>query len=360
MFKETYNNPLREKSFNCYISTWFCLDEKDDESTYSQMKSVGKSSSMAVQRVYWQNIYVFYYTFKRYNPGLKFLFFSNVGIPDNLDGFPLKAELEKLGVVAFHVPFNYKTPTGYHGAWRNQFFEFSIFEKALSVIPDKNSLFMLLDSDCVCVKNVQSLIDLTAAQGYSVMKMLYEPDHVINGISRRDMKGIFENLSGTQLDHIPEYYGGEFFFMTLEKLQKVVKDFQDLWPKLLELNTHRQPKLNEEAHVLSYIFYRNGWIENLSNDHIKRLWTQPFIYRNVLPQDANLSIWHLPHEKKYGILNLYKQFSKNPLKYQRTENSAFLKRLNTELTVPKIPLRVWLFRLIPVQTARYVYYAFKK
>jgi hypothetical protein len=343
-----------------YISTWFCLDEKDDESTYSQMKSVGKSSSMAVQRVYWQNIYVFYYTFKRYNPTLKYLFFSNVDIPEDLDGFPLKAELEKLGVQSFHVPFSYKTPKDYHGAWRNQFFEFSIFEKALEVISDKKSLFMLLDSDCVCVKPIQDLIDLTEPKGYSVMKMPYEPDHNINGISRQDMKGIFENLLNKKLDVVPEYYGGEFFFMSIEKLQTVVKDFQALWPRLLNLNINKQPKLNEEAHVLSYIFYKNNWIENLADAHIKRLWTQPFIYRNVLPQDANLSIWHLPHEKKYGIINLYKYFSKNPLKYQNLKESTFLKQLNTELTVPKIPLKVWLFRLIPVQAARVVYYSFKK
>ena len=71
---------------SCYVSTWFCLDEKDDESNYSQMKSMGKSSSFKFQSVYWKNIYVFYFTFKKYNPTVKFLFFSNVAIPEYLNG----------------------------------------------------------------------------------------------------------------------------------------------------------------------------------------------------------------------------------------------------------------------------------
>ena len=345
---------------SCYVSTWFCLDEKDDESNYSQMKSMGKSSSFKFQSVYWKNIYVFYFTFKKYNPTVKFLFFSNVAIPEYLEGFPLKSALEKLGVVEVHVPFNYKTPKDYYGSWRNQFFEFSIFEKVSAVILEKDSLFMLLDSDCVCVKNIQPLIDLTAKKGYSVYKFDHTPTDNINGITRVDMKHIFENLLGEKIERLPEYYGGEYFFMNIERIEKIVQDFKALWPKLLELNKNNLPKFNEEAHVLSYIFYKNGWIENLANDYIRRIWTQPFIFRDVSIQDEHLSIWHLPHEKKYGILNLFKYFSKKTSKFQKIPDNMFLPLLNRELTVPEIPIRVWLFRLIPVQTARTIYAFLKK
>lgn len=56
-------------------------------------------------------------------------------------------------------------------------------------------------------------------------------------------------------------------------------------------------KFNEEAHMLSFVYYKLGYEAKTANTIIKRIWTQLYGTHNVLPEDHSLTIWHLPVEK---------------------------------------------------------------
>ena len=59
-----------------YICTWFCADEKGEESHFPQ---TGKSSSSKQhQDIYWRCILVFFVTSKRFNKNEKHILFTNV------------------------------------------------------------------------------------------------------------------------------------------------------------------------------------------------------------------------------------------------------------------------------------------
>jgi hypothetical protein len=333
------------------ICTWICVDTEGEESTYSQMKSIGKSTSSKFIGIYLKNCIVFFITSRKFNPTANLLLFTNANLPEKLEGLDFRHMIDQLGVKVIHVNFDYKTPVGYYGAWRNQFFEFSIFQKMLELSQDEHDLFLLTDSDCVVTGDLAPVWE-KARSGCLTYDMGYPEQNSINGLTRLEMKTIYEQLLNKRLDHPPKYYGGEFFLANTASIKLIVDDFVDLWPVLLLRHQRGELKFNEEAHTLSYLFYKNGLNNQPANEFIKRLWTQPFIFRNVEAKDGGLLIWHLPHEKKYGILHLFKRLAFNIPAALAMESGRFLRLLSQTLTIPRIPIGVYVGRILPVQAAR--------
>jgi hypothetical protein len=289
-----------------YICTWFCADEKGEESIFPQTGQ--KSSSASHQNIYWRCILVFFITSKRFNKEEKHLLFTNVSTVPVIDGIDVRKVLEELDVSIIHTSFKYKTPKGYYGRFQNQFYEFSILESIAENDMNLKDQYLVLDSDCIFLKPAAHLFKAAASQGFISFTDPVQPDFVINGLSRLDMKAIFEDLLGRKIDDIPEYHLGEFLLCSVANIKKIYSDFLELWPKLLERNAQQQPKFNEEAHTLSYLYYKNGLKESKSDKYMRRIWTNPLFYRDVRPSDTDLVIWHLPAEKTFGIAKLYQHF----------------------------------------------------
>ena len=108
----------------------------------------------------------------------------------------------------------------------------------------------------------------------------------------------------------PVYYGGEIFAATLPVIRQINALAPLVWQDMLERHRAGQPKLNEEAHFLSYCYHRIGNFGSLEG-FIKRIWTSPH-YSNVQPEDVKLPIWHLPSEKTGGIALIFKKLEIGP------------------------------------------------
>jgi hypothetical protein len=341
------------------ICTWICVDMEGEESNYLQMKSVGKSTSSKFVGIYLKNCIVFFLTARKFNPTANLWLFTNTNLPEKLDELDLRQMLVQLGVTIVPVNFDYKTPPGFYGAWRNQFFEFSIFEKMLELSKNADDLFLLTDSDCIITGDLAPVWE-KARSGCLTYDMGYPEEYSINGLSRLEMKTIYEQLLNKKLDQVPKYYGGEFFLANTASIKIIVDDFVELWPILLLRHKRGELKFNEEAHTLSYLFYKNGLQDQTANEFIKRLWTQPFIFRNVEQKDHDLLVWHLPHEKKYGILRLFKHLAPNVPHALSMQSDRFRRLLSRQLTIPRIPTGIYLARLLPIQAARLVYRMVKR
>jgi hypothetical protein len=336
------------------ICTWICVDTEGEESDYLQMRSIGKSTSSKFVGIYLKNCIVFFITARKFNPTANLLLFTNTDLPEKLAGLDFRQMIDQLGVIVVRVNFDFKTPPGYYGAWRNQFFEFSIFQKMPALSKSEDDLFLLTDSDCIITGDLAPLWE-KAQSGCLTYDMGYAEEYSINGLSRLEMKAIYEQLLDKKLEHSPKYYGGEFFLANTASISRIVDDFVELWPVLLLRHEHGQLKFNEEAHTLSYLFYKNGLEDQAANEFVKRLWTQPFIFRNVEEKDRDLLVWHLPHEKKYGILNLFKRLAPNVPAALSMQSARFRRLLSRQLTIPRIPAGIYLGRLLPLQAARLVY-----
>lgn len=294
-----------------YICTWIYLDAPEERSEYPQ---VGKrSDTLDFQAVYWRCVAVFYALSTRFNPNRKHILFSNQRVENfpRPDGFDLAGYLKSKNVEIVTLPLTWQTPPGYFGKWRNQFYIFDILQFFEHQLGDPDAACMVLDSDCLVNRPLDGLFAALRKQGLMVLPMHFADDYNINGLTRPDMRRLFAELDGGKdPGENPEYCGGEIFAATLPVIQRINALAPGIWQQMLERHRAGQPKFNEEAHLLSYLYHRIGH-SGVLNGFIKRIWTSPK-YNNLKPEDAQLPIWHLPAEKTGGIALLFRRLKQSP------------------------------------------------
>lgn len=321
-----------------YICTWLCADKKGEESVFFQTGEL--SSSQKHQNIYWRCILLFYVTSKRFNKQEKHLLFTNVRQLPVVDGKSVAKVLQDLDVEVIHTDFKYKTPSNYFGSFQNQFYEFSILEHIAQNNQNLQDNYLVVDSDCIFIKPVQRLFDAAAPQGFISFEDPVKPDYIINGLSRNDLKTIYQELLGTTITEIPSYHLGEFLLCSVKNIQKIYADFVELWPQLLERNQKGLMKFNEEAHTLSYLYFKNGFRASTDASFMRRIWTNPVFYREVRNSDTGLIIWHLPSEKIFGIQSLYNLFFNKLSNYGfQLSNPDFINKVSKAVSVPRLPFR---------------------
>ena len=285
-----------------YIATWVYLDSVLEKSKYPNNK--GDSTSPEFQAVYWRCIVVFFKTSLRFNPKAKHLLFTNTTHIPVIDGLDLNVFFVENDISVITLENKYPLPNNYFGKFRNQYFEFSIIDHMATQMGTDDG-FLLLDSDCVFTKSVDSAFTKLAQEKMAITYVVdHETDYMIHGVSGDDMKTLFNDL-GVAMDINPYYSGGELLFAKGAFIKEVARDFPQLFKEMLKRHHEGRIKFNEEAHVLSYYFYKHGALMAGMDTYIKRLWTNRNYFRNVKPEDTALPIWHLPNEKNTGINALF-------------------------------------------------------
>jgi hypothetical protein len=305
------------------ISTWLCLDDKNEESIYHQVGS--NSSSPEFQKVYWRCIFDFFAYNMRFNPSYEYVLFTNKKVEDILiDTINVIKELQMLNVNIIDIPFSYKLPIGYYKAWHNQLFELDIF-KHCNKLFSNDDIILLLDSDCLITKSLNELFDMCDSKGCITYIINYPLEYRINGITRIQMKTLFEELIGSSINVAPAYHGGEFAMVKIHSLKNIMKDFEPVFNKMKnKFNNGEKVKFNEEAHFLSFLYYINGFSGGEANVFIKRMWNAPRFF-DVQKDDEKFAIWHLPASKKSGFKKLFKNY--NEYKYLSNEKYLELIKL---------------------------------
>jgi hypothetical protein len=212
------------------ICTWFCADEKGEESLFPQTGQL--SSSPSHQNIYWRCILLFFITSKRFNKKEKHILFTNVKQLPVVDGRYISSLLHELEVDVIFTDFKYKTPKGYYGAFQNQFYEFSILQHIATNNQKADDLYLILDSDCIFLRSVEALFSAAAPKGFISFEDEVKGDYVINGLSRNDMKGLYEELLHSEIDELPSYHLGEFLLSSVKNIRQFYADFSTLWPVL--------------------------------------------------------------------------------------------------------------------------------
>ena len=322
-----------------YICTWLCADKKGEESDFPQTGEL--SSSQKHQNIYWRCILVFFITSKRFNKAEKHLLFTNVETLPEIDGRKVSSILKDLEVEVIHTDFKYKTPENYFGSFQNQFYEFSILEYIAKNEQNLNDQYLISDSDCIFIKPAEKLFAAAQPQGFISFEDPVKPEYVINGLSRNDLKTVYQELLGTEISEIPSYHLGEFLLCSVKNIKNIYHDFEELWPKLLERNAQGLMKFNEEAHTLSYLYFKNGFRASADASFMRRIWTNPVFYREVRQSDTNLVLWHLPSEKIFGIHKLYQLFFKQSKNYGlNITNSEFITIVEKAVSVPELHFKM--------------------
>lgn len=320
------------------IATWICIDEKKLSSHFPSAK--GNSADVSVQKIYWRCVCTFFYTARYNNPDACLVLFSNNKQLPIVADIDISELLSKLDVHFYDTPFEFVTPLDYYCGWRNQFYEFSIFKFVSnhSDFHDEDN-FLLLDSDCIIADNLSLVFKSIQKNGCITYVIDYDANQKINGISRRDMRFIFQELASKKILQFPAYHGGEFYASTIQMVKTMMADFYIVWPQLLKRNMMGLEKLNEEAHVLSYLFYKNGIDGGEANGFVKRLWTDPTNFRNVDINDAHLLVWHLPAEKRRGFKIFFYWLKSIGFDLTAVNRQTFQQRIQKTFLIPNIPMQ---------------------
>ena len=292
------------------ISTWVYLDSEEEQSKYPNNSVKASSNSPEFQAIYWRCVVVFFKTSLRFHSDKRHVLFTNTNTLPLVDGFSISDFCRENDIEVRTVKNQYPLPQGYFNTFRNQFFEFSILQEVSKIIAEDDT-FLMLDSDCIFKESCEPVFNRLSESEYSSITYAFDDsrDYKINGLTGKEMKKLFNDF-GVPLDQNPYYSGGEILLCTGDFIKKVVIDFPELFNKLMKLNSEGKLKFNEEAHVLSYFYYKyKGEIGGL-NSHIKRMWTNHNYYRNIEKNDYQRAIWHLPNEKGQGFEVMFRDIQK--------------------------------------------------
>ena len=246
-----------------YIATWFYRESADEASFYPQMGQRGDSA--LVHSVYMQIQVPFFRTFRHYNPAARLLFFTNLrreGLPRFLLGL-----FDELGVETVTLPYERRPPKGWYGAWQNQFYLYDI----LGWMGGR-----------MCRTPLDGLFDEIRKQGSALYEFITDRSATINGITLPEMEAFYTDCYGTPPRSPLAYYGGEFIGLRGDSVCRINEAYAGLWAFNLARADRREPKLNEEAHVLSVLAERLDLRNAVANRYVKRMWTSPQ-FNNVSP-----------------------------------------------------------------------------
>jgi hypothetical protein len=227
--------------------------------------------------------------------------FTNSSLPC-VDGVQIEAELRRLNVLVIDLPITYRLPRGFVNSWGNQFYIFDIIRYAAREFGDER--IFVFDSDCIFIRPIDEMeaaIDSHGTLTYTLY--LDEPaDHVVNGLSRRDLATIANKVFGLRTDFV-HYSGGEIFASSAAECRAIEPLILALWDETIK--DSEGLFVHEEAHALSILYRVRGYTDSTANAYIKRIWTL-LRKRTALREDLDLIVWHLPSEKKMGFVKLFR------------------------------------------------------
>lgn len=299
---------------------------------------LGLSSDPRFHAVYWRCAAVFFFSSKIFNPTARHIIFTNV--PEavlrqrQIDGVALSDILNALSIEIVTRPITYQLPRGTFAAWGNQFYILDIIDWLAEQPGDVPCL--VLDSDCAWRSSGAKLLgDVITHKALS-----YALDDsragVNNEVSNTQLAEILHRWRGTPPRNSLTYTGGEAFAATLGFCRQIRDDVHELWGWTLE-QVARKEKIfpHEEAHFLTLIYAAHDIPPGGLNSYLKRIWTG-IRTRNVAADDVNLTVWHLPWEKRFGIRRIFRHIFVYMAATQRTcDGKMFANLVSAQCGVPK-------------------------
>lgn len=315
------------------IATGFCLDGPGEESEYPQVG--GSSSSPEFQEVYWKCVAVFFASSIRHNPGSRHVLFTNAECVPDIGRFSTAKFLGALGVEIVRLPFRYVPPQGYYSRWRSTFYLFDIL-KHIAQTAEPGDRAIVCDSDCVFVKPAERLFDSIENYGLLTYDCQLPADEEINGLSRRALGRLYEELDNSACQEPPPHFGAEIVAASGAGLKRTVPEIDRCWERHIDRFVQGLSHFNTEEHFLSYVYTRLGYCPGTANAYIRRIWTG-LRYHTAKESDFDLVLWHLPSEKKHGISRLFEEVRRQQSPFWRTPaGDEFAQYIAPFLGIPSV------------------------
>lgn len=287
------------------IVSWFYRAGRCEGGAYAQTR--GDSASDMFLDVYRKCLVTFYVSARRANPQAQLVLYVNSALAGDTSTSRVLIEiLDRLSVSVVVIGYDWRPPVTWTKAWNNQFFLFDV----LSDIQKRwsgEALVTVLDSDVVwnSERTAETMWKKIESAGVLTYEVGYESAKVVNGASMDALRRLADRNSYYVTDCT--YSGGEFVGFRNGAFAAVLDACGEFYACMKSEHAKDSSVVCEEAHVLSMAYSHVGIRAGTANEFVKRVWTQPFKYRNTSKEDINLALWHVPAEKKYGLRRMYRR-----------------------------------------------------
>lgn len=281
------------------LATGFVTDSPGDGTDFPS--AGGRSDDARVQAVYWRSLVALFASARFSNPQQRLALFTNVA-PPTVDGVDIGQVLQRYRVEVRNVPLTARLPAGATRAWGNVLYYHDIME-SLAQSEASDLRIALVDSDVLVTGPLCplfALLDSHDFAGYTVD--ITRPDEMINGLSMPELTEIARALGASNDVAVP-HIGGELLLASVGSWIKHREFFAGLLNDAMTGTGPARGVITEE-HVFTVAFAVLRGDVASANHLMKRIWTTPRL-NTVRPGDENLTVWHLPAEKRYGLKDLF-------------------------------------------------------
>ena len=288
------------------IVTWMYCSPPKEKIKHAQMGS--NSDLISTQNYYWRCIFLLFESSHRHNKNTRHILLVNKMPPDTIDGIEISKLIKQYNIEIVDIPNITKAPSDYHNAWNIQFTLIDIMKWIGSNVAPNDHVY-LLDSDVIFNKPIsQEMTDMINKNKAIIYTRDYDLDHPVNGLSRRQLAQIANEMSHGNFSDDFSYAGGEILGCLGSELSRLASLSRENYNKSLERHANGQNKFLTEEHLFSYVYQLLGYVPNSANPFIKRIWTDRSLHCNVTGNEHDYIFWHLPAEKKRGFYKLFKSY----------------------------------------------------
>lgn len=237
---------------------------------------------------YMQNCCVSLLSAKTANPDADVALVTNIDVPD-----PYKTLLEQAAIGIIHAPFDsFRFSADYR--WGLAFYKLCALKYVAENLEYDN--YAYLDSDVY----IQSSFDPIWTECRDNI-LLYDINH---GLQVQDYRNILKDFKAfLQTDQIITHYGGEFFAANRENALAFIREAYTVFLKMDQ--TGFQTTAGDEF-ILSVVAHHNKNLVRNAGAYIFRFWTDSFYLVCNCYRYNPVAILHVPDEKRYGMLRLYR------------------------------------------------------
>lgn len=267
---------------------------------FNTSPQVNMSASDETTQMYLKNIFVSLVSAKKQNPEDSFALCINEGISKEWTE-RFKAEGIEVRVIPFETFLISKEFT-----WALAYYKLCVM-KALTD-EGKYDRYLLMDADTFTTR---SYSDMWKECDFGVL--LYPLGHSFSHPDRETVREDFVKLYPDEA-RVREivHYGGEFIAGNLKSLRDYMEVVSEVFEKMRAINFEVEKNAGDEtiwsiAAALSF-----GKTEFVSAcAYIFRFWTERFYLVSTVTVSNPVAIWHLPVEKRTGMIRLYDYYVKN-------------------------------------------------
>lgn len=301
------------------IATWFHADSNSYRGTYSQ--TLGDSTSLKHFEIYLRSIFVFFASIIRQNEKVKLKLFLNDVAFDILKN-EFKKQLIEWKVELVVLRNTHKFYDQANTMWANQFFILDIIRFQSSLNED----FCLMDSDVICIN--KQVPKLKLIEDVILYKLSNSPEEMFNGLSVSSLSSLGKTFGYEDTSREMSYYGGELIYVSKFSIKMFSRVLEDIYRKNRTNFEGKVVFATEEAHLISIASTQFRTLDAGDNLIIKRIWTQPWTFRQIPKDWRYLTYLHLPAEKKTGLFLIYEAVINKNSWFWKAESSQWNRRIS--------------------------------